>query len=182
MTGSEYIDFPLLPASVETLNLSGCLYSPMGETMSKANFEACHLPVLTSLSVANFYKIDAKSLISLLKPNQGQLKTLNIKGCHSLSVMDHIDLIEEGFLDKVTHLGLGFFEAGDEIMRSLASKLEYLKVLDIENASITGFGLKALTLGEYPLERLILNHCSSVSRDAIEHVRSQGVFVHTSHY
>lgn len=175
MSHSEGFRFPLLPISVETLDFSSCLYDP------SYLFHANDLPALTGLSIADHYHISARSVLSLLKSSKGTLKTLNVKGCHNLFSIDYFTLIQEGYLNMVTQLGLGSYEVGDEIIESLATNLPHLKILDLDSTKVTGIGVKALALKEScMLERLILKNCEHVSTDATEYARSRGIIVHFS--
>lgn len=173
--------FPLLPISVETLDLSSCIYDLYGVSESKARLKATHLPALTGLSVAGDHYTTDPTVLSLLKANKGNLKSLNIKGCHNLTPTDYYTLIREGFLDTVTQLGLGVHNIGDEIIESIATNLSHLKILDLDSARVTGIGVKALALQKNrTLERLILKNCEYVSVDAVEYARARGIIVHFS--
>lgn len=170
--------FPLLPTSVETLDLTGCIYDDTRQDISCARLEATHLPELNVLLIANYHAISAVSLMSLLKPSRGKLKKLSIEACRMLTAMDYAVLIQEGFLSMVSQLNLGSSDVGDDIIEQLATNLQNLRFLDLSCTIVTGIGVKALTLQKNrTLERLNLKNCTSVNIDAVEYARSRGITV-----
>lgn len=175
------LGFPQLPPSISSLDLTDS-GSKTGRTIdSMFSMLNCSLPALRSLSLVNFYDLEIAEFSELLRPSQGRIQSLNIRGCHKLDVAGIHRLLRLGFLDGVVKLGLGDSAVNDALAEALATRLHHLKVLDLESSKVTGVGVKALVLKPHAkLEYLNLKNCASVHVDAVEFARSQGVAVQFS--
>lgn len=164
--------FPQLPRSIKTLNVSGW-YRCRGR-VGQENFMSKSVDELVSLSMSGFVTLSTADLFTLLAPNKGNLRTLDI----SRTDIDFGRLFADGYLSGVTELAVNRTPIGDETVEILAANLPHLITLAISNTCITGVGVRALTKKTgRQLEWLDLNYCSSVGVDAVVYARSLGIKV-----
>ena len=114
----------------------------------------------------------------LLDPNKGNMTSLDVSGCTDLARIDIFDIILSGYLANIVELKMIALPVDDDIADLLAHQLPNLRYLDLGITKITGVGVKALALKTgSKLERLSINHCRSISIDAVEWARAQGINV-----
>ena len=180
IAGFQLTRFPELPPSLCTLDMTDCYSMGFASPQSQANLENVKLTELTSFSVSSVKKITIDDLQRLLEPGMGKLKKLDIGGCPfdatDNTALNVSTLIKAGYLNEVVELGLRNTAVTDNIAALIAKSLPRLRTLDVGFTKITGVGVKALVLkpGEM-LQHLNLQHCISVSIDAVDYARSKGV-------
>ena len=165
------VGHPILPCSLNSLDMGK---SVLNTTLTRWNGSPNSL---VRLSVANMTLLSFSQLSDWLKPNKGNLTYLDIGGC-LFSVHELLELVEEGFLDKIQDLKLNCFSMNDTIAISLSENTNVLKTLHLANTMVTGVGVKALvTKLQGILEYLNLDNCKSMGIDAVAWARSMGVRV-----
>ena len=171
-------DFPLLPPSIQTLNIPGWYDCAFASDISQAHISEAKLKMLTSLSVSSPSDLSVTDLCTLLDPNKGNLTRLDIGYFSGLGSAEVITLVECGYLENVVELRMISLRIDDSVAAMLAKRSHKLRSLDLRLTRVTGVGVKALVLKNgCKLERLGLNHCQSVGIDAVEWARKQGVDV-----
>ena len=136
------------------------------------------LPKLTRFSARLVPLLSLDMLCSFLRPNIGNLRSLDLDGCQTIISSEYKVFIESGFLNSVTELRLGSPHVNDEVAELLAAKCFDLKSLYLRFATLTGVGVKALALkGGVRLEFLFMVLCAGVHRDAIDYAIAKGIHV-----
>ena len=170
--------FPLLPPSIQTLNIPGWYDCAFTSDISQAHISEAKLKMLTSFSVGSPSDLTMTDLCTLLDPNKGNLTSLDISYFTGLGSDEIISLVECGYLENIIELKVMCLRIDDRVATILANRLHRLRFLDLGLTRVTGVGVKALVLKNgCKLERLGLNHCQSVGIDAVEWARAQGVDV-----
>lgn len=168
--------FPSLPDSIQTLNISN--WHDCDFTLSQQNIDNANLKSLIAFSVACSSDFLFSDLITILQPNKGKLRTLNIRGSTELEYSDLVELITTGFLTEIVELDMAGLPVDDKIAELMAHELCSLRSLHIADTRITGVALKSLVLKNgCKLERLNIKNCKLVSVDAVEWARARGVTV-----
>ena len=176
LTALDAGTFPKLPSSIQTLVLSDWSLCAFDSLPSQAHIGEANLGRLTSLSIG--YSFLLADLLKLLGPNKGKITTLNLSNSTDLQSKDLFKLIDSGYLTDIVDLTLKALPFDDYIAELLASQSCALRSLDVAHTKITGVGVKSLLLKEgCKLEQLNLKGCHSVSIDAVEWARGQGVSV-----
>ena len=158
--------------------MTGCFDCDLRTTLSRHNILNTTLSNLSSLSLANVHSLQFCDLQSLLEPNKGNLKQLNINGCNQLGTASTLTLGDLGYLKEIVTLDLGDCDIDDKNIESLIGHLPRLRDLALEHTKITGVGVKAVVFKPNDkLEHLVLHNCHGVSPDAIEFARARGVKV-----
>lgn len=170
--------FPLLPPSLQKLVMFGCFECNLGSAQSHDNIVDSNMSNLTSLSMANVTTLHPLSLYALLESNKGNLKELNVNGCHEVDSASLSLLGKAGYLKEVVSLDVGNCNIDDRSVESLMTYVPRLRYLALERTKITGVGVKAAVLKPQDnLEHLFIHNCQDVSRDAVEFARARGVKV-----
>lgn len=156
----------------------GCFECNLGSTQSHDNIVDSNMSNLTSLSMANVTTLHPLSLYALLESNKGNLKELNVNGCHEVDSASLSLLGKAGYLKEVVSLDAGNCNIDDRSVESLMAYVPRLRYLALERTKITGVGVKAAVLKPQDnLEHLFIHNCQDVSRDAVEFARARGVKV-----
>lgn len=181
LTQSSLGLFPRLPESLQALNLTSCVFSASAYASAYSltdHINENQLPNLKALVLAHMHDLVVDGLRSLLSANKGNLMALNLAHCNKLAREDISSLIQDGYLRAITILNLAACDFTDEIAQLLAMASSGLENLDIEHTKVTGVGVKALVLKSgRKLEKLKLNSCLLVSKDAIDFARDNGINV-----
>ncbi|KAL8797027.1 MAG: hypothetical protein Q9195_000798 [Heterodermia aff. obscurata] len=176
LTAFDTVSFPKLPSSIRTLVVSDWHSCAFNSPASQAHMGEANLQRLTSLSIGCSFLL--ADLLKLLEPNKGRITTLNIFNSTDLQYNDLIQLIDSGYLTDIVDLTLRALPVDDHIAELLASQSCALQSLNLAHTKITGVGVKSLLLKEgCQLKQLNLKGCHSVSIDAVEWARGQGVSV-----
>ena len=89
-----------------------------------------------------------------------------------------VELLAHDRLKTLQHLGLmDCREIDDQIAALIASTGKRLRTLQLPNSKITGVGLKKLVLACPSLAAIDINGCGSLSMDAVDWARAQGISV-----
>ena len=171
-------DFPLLPSSIQTLNMPGWYDCAFASDISQAHINESKLKMLTSFSVGSPSDLSITDLCTILDPNKGNLTSLDIDYFSGLGSTEILSLVDGGYLENIVDLRMMCLRVDDKVATILADRLHKLRSLDLGLTRITGVGVKSLVLKKgCKLERLGLNHCTHVGLDAVEWARAQGVAV-----
>jgi len=166
--------FPRLPRSIKSLDVSGWYKCSVGISASQENLSRTSLDELVSLSMSGLLHLSTTDLFTLLAPNKGNLRLLDL----SETEIDVKQLATAGYLSGVTELSLNTTRVDDETLEVLASSLPNLTTLAVSSTRVTGVGIRALTKKpERQMERLNLDFCNFVGADAVVYARSLGVVV-----
>lgn len=154
--------------------MSGWYKCSVGVSASQENLKSTSLEELVSLSMSGFLHLSTTDLFTLLAPNKGNLRLLDL----SETEIDVKQLATAGYLSEVTELLLNTTRVDDETLEILAANLPNLTTLAVSSTRVTGVGVRALTKKPgRKLERLNLNYCNFVGADAIVYARSLGIEV-----
>ena len=176
LTALDAVSFPKLPSSIRTLVASDWHACAFDSLASQAHIGEANLERLTSLSIGGGFLLS--DLLKILEPNKGRTTTLNLFNSTDLQYNDLIELIESGYLADIVDLAMKALPVDDHVAELLARQSCALQSLDVAHTKITGVGMKSLLLKEgNKLKHLNLKGCHSVSIDAVEWARSQGVSV-----
>lgn len=180
LAGSNLRMLPNLPESIQILNLSRCRLSPVSfPPAAFANgMKSVRLPNLKALLVSQMSHLRIQWLMRLLAANQTNLTALNLRHCSSLTGKDIISLIHDGYFQAITDLSLAGCNVSDETAKLLALASPGLTNLDLDGTQLSGVGVKALVLKPgRKLEKLKLNNCTRISKDAIDFARVHDINV-----
>lgn len=156
----------------------GCFDCNLRSAPSQDNIIDSNISNMTSLLMGNVTKLHPLSLYALLEPNKGNLKELNVNGCHEIDSATLLLMGTIGYLKEVVSLDVGNCNIDDRSVESLMAYVPRLRYLALERTKITGVGVKAAVLKpQDKLEHLVIHNCQDVSRDAIEFARARGVKV-----
>lgn len=154
--------------------MSGWYKCSVGVSVSQENLRSTSLDELVSLSMSGFLHLSTTDLFTLLAPNKGNLRLLDL----SETDTDLKQLATAGYLARVTELLLNTTRVDDETLEVMAANLPSLTTLAVSSTRVTGVGIRALTKKPgRQLERLNLNYCNSVGADAVVYARSLGIEV-----
>lgn len=165
--------FPRLPRSIKSLDVSkwyNCRVDLSQDILSSTS-----LAELVSLSMSGLVRATTTDVLTLLAPNQGNLRLLDLSNNPDL---DFRLLATAGYLSGITDLSLKCTPVDDDMLKVMAANLPHLTTLALSSTRITGVGIKALTKKPgRQLERLNLDDCSFVGIDAVVYARSLGIQV-----
>lgn len=168
--------FPLLPPSVQRLNLS----ENSNLICTLEDIAASPLPNLEFLSFRSNPKLTNEMVLALLEPSIGRsrLRVLRMGMCPRLD-FDSLDwLLGPGhgeILEELEVAGNSTF--GDQVSKELG-RVKLLKKLDASSTRISGIGvLNLLNRSENAIEWVCLDGCDSVGYDAVEKFRGMGISV-----
>lgn len=178
LRGSSQAMFPLLPPTIQTLNLLGWHSCSVADGTSLGSMK---LEKLTRLSIGDVHGFTFDDLCLLLEANKGNLIELDCASptwetTENLENMKR--LVTSGYLCRVEKLTMPRCQVNDEIAEALAANAQCVLSLDISHSFVSGIGVRALV--EKPgskLQRLQLNFCDLVSVDAVDYARSLGIQV-----
>ena len=173
---SEIQSCPLLPSSLQCLDLSGNPRLQISNTnqASQTDFELAMLKILHIRDCVGLQPIDVHWL---LRASKGKLRLLDAKQSY-LSPAQFNFLITEGYFQKISHLCLAGSFIEDETLELIARASPDLEFLDLSSTRITGIGVKALIEANCEkLKYLILINCHSVGPDVVELARARCVRV-----
>ena len=179
LTALDAIIFPKLPFSIRTLVLSDwhqCIFDSLA---SQAHIREANLKLgrLTSLSIGCGF-LHLADLLKILEPNKGRATTLNLSSSTGLQYKDLIELIDSGYLTDIVDLTMKALPVDDHFVELLASQSCGLQTIDVAHTKITGVAVKSLVLKQgCKMKQINLKGCHSVSIDAVEWAREQGVSV-----
>lgn len=178
LTAFDAAEFPALPPSIQTLDISTWHACNFDSDVSQVHMTEAKMKALTSLSVSSPSTLCLTDICRLLEPNKGNLTNLDISRCIHLACEEIKNLINHGYLVSVIELKMRALPVDDQITKLLADRLHSLRSLDLGSTKVTGVGVKALGLKKgCKLERLGLNHCQAVNIDAVDWARARGIDV-----
>ena len=173
IAGTLLLFLPPLPISLRSLDLTNCHKMDFSCMKSQQSIWAGNLTNLCSLSISRVLGFDFIDLDTLLIPSKGKLKRLAVGDMY-----DHRFNLVENHLQELHQLNLSKLDISDETAELIAERSPRLKILDLSYTAISGVGVKALVLKDGDkLEKLNLQHCISVSSDAVDYARANGVDV-----
>lgn len=168
--------FPSLPCSIQNLDISSWPGRNTNGGFHPANLATLDNLSSLSLRLSNFFSF--VDFCTLLEPNRGYLRTLDISRSTQLSKDDVVSLALSGYFSGLVELVVTATELDDKAVEAMAAHLPSLTILDISSTYITGISVKALANNPgSKLMRLNLDHCRNVGVDAVEYARSQGIEV-----
>lgn len=171
----DWLSIPCLPSSLQNLDFGG---STDGSGDGMGTLKWSHLPELKILSMQSNHMLTASKLSQLLRPNKGNLESLDISGCGLLTEADVQSYLKDGFLTRITWMDLAGLSIGDATVELVASSCPHLAIAGFGSTRITGVGIKALVTKLRPtLQRLYVSHCPELSPDAVVWARSQKIIV-----
>ncbi|KAI6709791.1 hypothetical protein JHW43_007682 [Diplocarpon mali] len=171
LTNTKITTLPALPPTLKHLVLSE------NPKLKLANSEErpIILPLLQSFE-CHSTALDGEALSFILGASikAGNLKILKAGG-RLLNGRPHLVTNEFPASESVEELSLASMDIGDNVALEVVGLYPNVKKLDMASTRITGVAVKAFV--ENGLEWLKMNHCESVSVDAIDWARGQGVEV-----
>ncbi len=154
--------------------MSGWYKCSVGVSVSQENLRSTSLDELVSLSMSGLLHLSTTDLFTLLAPNKGNLRLLDL----SETDTDLKQLATAGYLSGVTELLLNTTRVDDETLEVMAANLPNMTTLAVSSTRVTGVSIRALTKKPgRQLERLNLNYCNFVGPDAVVYARSLGIEV-----
>ncbi len=179
ISGLEMVDFPKVPPTLHTLNLSRIFSLNLELNASQTNIRELHLSSLRDLSFDDASKLTFRTLQRILEGSEATIERLTLNNCLEVNGAFWTGLVSQFSIENVVELQLRGTKITDKEILTLINGKHRLRRLDLSNTSVTGVGIKALvTDPQRPrIEWLGVNNCSSLGSDAVDLARSKGIEV-----